>query len=232
MTELESFVPLHYLQFHQEGQSPYAYKFAEEETKWIGNDSYVSFTFTKQIVTLYMNKKSYPCNEDNQNYFMHCLENYYNKRLGCLLPWSIQNRKNNHTGNICLGKDKFWEYKNISMNILKPKEQDDLIKDDCLIPNCHQRSWETKKEILTSYEKSGFEFIMPKQPKVLERREVQLYTPIHFFADVGGYLGLLLGESLISYIIITAKFIRVIGKKLKNKCRRKAESEEPCTNPV
>ena len=53
---------------------------------------------------------------------------------------------------------------------------------------------------------------------------------IHFFADVGGYLGLLLGESLISYIIIISKLIRVIGKKLKDKCRKKAE--EPCTNPV
>ena len=231
MTEIGSFTSsLYNFQFHQEGQSPYAYKFAEEETNWIGNNSYVSLTFTKQIVTLNMNKRSYACNEDNQNHFMHCVENYYSKRLGCLLPWSIKNRKNNHTGNVCLGKDKFWEYKNISMNILKPEEQNDLIKDGCFIPNCQQRSWEMKKEILTSYEESGFEFIMPLKSKVLVRREVKLYTPINFFADVGGYLGLLLGESLISYIIIITKLIHVIGKKLKDKCRKKAE--EPCTNPV
>ena len=95
------------------------------------------------------------------------------------------------------------------------------------IPNCQQRSWETKKEILTGYEASGFEFIMPKQPKVLVRREVKLYTPIHFFADVDGYLGLLLGESLISYIIIITKLIYVIGKKLKDKCRKKLKSHAP-----
>ena len=117
-----------------------------------------------------------------------------------------------------------------SMNILKPEEHKDLIKDGCFIPNCQQPSWETKKEILTSYKDSGFELIMPKRPKVLARREMKLYTPIHFFADVGGYLGLLLGESLISYIVIMTKLIHVIGKKLKNKCRKKAE--EPCTNPV
>ena len=43
---------------------------------------------------------------------------------------------------------------------------------------------------------------MPKQLKILVRREVQLYTLMNFFAEVGGYLVLLLGESLISYIII------------------------------
>ena len=219
---MQSFVSkLYYLQIHQEGQSPYAYKSAEEETNWIGNDSYVSFTFTKQTITLYMNKHRYSCKEDNQNYFMQCLEKYYSKRLGCLLPWSIENGKNNHTANVCLGKDKFQEYKNISMNILKPEEQIYLIKDGCFIPNCQQRSWETKKEILTGYEASGFEFIMPKQPKVLVRREMKLYTPINFFADVGGYLGLLLGESLISYIIIITKLIHLIGKKLRDKCRKK-----------
>ena len=89
-----------------------------------------------------------------------------------------------------------------------------------------------KKDVLFT-QSSGFEFMMPQKPKVFERREVKLYTPINFFAEVGGYLGLLLGESLISYIIIITKLVHVIGKILKNKCRKKAEdSEEPCRNPV
>ena len=77
---------------------------------------------------------------------------------------------------------------------------------------------------------AGFEFLMPPNPKVLVRTEVKLYTSINFFAEVGGYLGLLLGESLISYIIMISKWIHVISKRVKNKCRKKAE--EPCTNPV
>ena len=68
------------------------------------------------------------------------------------------------------------------------------------------------------------EFLMPQKPKVLMRREVKLYTLINFFAEVGGYLGLLLGESLISYIIMISKWIHVIVKKLKSKCRK---NEEP-----
>ena len=76
---------------------------------------------------------------------MDCVENYYHKKLGCLLPWSINNRKSNQTGKACKGKNKFMEFKNISMNILRTEETKELIKEGCFIPNCQQRSWEMKK---------------------------------------------------------------------------------------
>ena len=187
------------------------------------NDSYLWFTFKKQIDTLNINKHSYTCNEENQNNFMHCVENYYSKKLGCLLPWSIKGGKTNQTGNACKGKNKFREFKNISMNILKTEETEELIKEGCFIPNCQQRSWEMKKARLTEF--TGFEFMMPQKPKVFVRREVKLYKPINFFAEVGGYLGLLLGESLVSYILVISKWIHVIVKKLKDKCRKDAEAK-------
>ena len=176
-----------------------------------------------------MNKHSYTCNENNQNDFMQCVENYYSKKLGCLLPWTIKEGKNNHTGNACKGKDKFREFKNISKNILRTEETNELIKEGCFIPNCHQRSWDLKKEKLTELTESGIEFLMSQNPKVLVRREVKLYTAINFFAEVGGYLGLLLGESLIAYIIMVSKWIHIIGKKLKEKCKKYAE--EPSGTP-
>ena len=70
---------------------------------------------------------------------------------------------------------------------------------------------------------------MHKNPKVLVRREVKLYTLINFFAEVGGYLGLLLGESLISYILVISNRIHAIVKKLKDKCRK--DAEEPNGTP-
>ena len=208
------------LQYHQERDSPYAYKLTQEEIHWIGKDSYLFFILMKQIDTLNMNKHSYTCNENNQNNFMQCVENYYSKRLGCLLPWKLQNGQNNHTDHICKSRDKFREFKNISKNILRTEETNELIKEGCFIPNCHQRSWDFKKDKLTEYANAGVEFLMPQKPKVLVRREVKLYTAINFFAEVGGYLGLLLGESLIAYIIMVSKWINVIGKKLKEKCKK------------
>ena len=177
----------------------------------------------KQINTLNMNKHSYTCNEDNQNHFMQCVENYYSKKLGCMLPWSIKDWQNNYTGNACKGKEKFKEFENISKNILRTKETNDLIKEGCFAPNCLQRSWDIKKEKFNNQQDTGFEFFMPPKPKVIVRREVKLYTAINFFAEVGGYLGLLLGESLISYILVVSNWIHGIIKKLKHKCRKDVE---------
>ena len=183
----------------------------------------------KQINTLNMNKNSYTCNEDNQNHFMQCVENYYSKKLGCLLSWTIKDGQDNHTVNTCKGKDKFREFKNISKNILRTEETNELIKEGCFAPNCLQRSWDLKKEKFDDYKDTAFEFFMSPNPTVLVRREVKLYTAINFFAEVGGYLGLLLGESLIAYIIMISKWIHVIGKKLKDKCRK--DGEKPNGNP-
>ena len=183
--------------------------------------SYTYFTLIKQIDTQNMNKRSYTCNEDNQNHFMHCVENYYSKRMGCFLPWIKKDGHNNPANNVCVGKDKFKEFKNISMNILGTEGTKDLIKDGCFVPNCLQRSWDMRIEKLNGA--SGFDIFMPQKTKVLLRKEKKLYTMINFFAEVGGYLGLLLGESLISYIIMMSKWIHFIGKKLKGKCRKNTE---------
>ena len=218
------------LQLHEEGQSHYSYKFAREDIHWIGKDSFFTLTFMKQIDTLKMNKGSYSCNEENQNNFNHCVEDYYSKRLGCVLPWSTKETPNDNTGHICKGKDKFREFKNISVNIGRPEETEGLLKEDCFIPNCQQRSWDMRKEKYTEYiNYTGYYIAMYENPKVIVRREVKLYTLINFFAEVGGYLGLLLGESLVSYIFMISKWVHVIGKKLKDKCRK--DAEEPSGTP-
>ena len=148
------------------------------------NGSYMFITLIKQIDTLNMNKRSYTCNdENNQNNFMHCVENYYSKKLGCSLPWIIKDDHNNPADNVCTGKDKFKEFRNTSMNILRTKETKDLIKEGCFFPNCLQRSWDMKIEKLPNLG-SGFQFFMPQRAKVLLRKEKKLYTMINFFVVV------------------------------------------------
>ena len=80
---------------------------------------------------------------------------------------------------------------------------------------------------------TGFVYDLPHHTKVLVREEVQLYTLINFFGEVGGYLGLLLGESLISYLIITSNWVQILGRKLKARCRKaEKEPESPPANGV
>ena len=92
------------------------------------------------------------------------------------------------------------------------------------MPNCMQRSWTIKREKTLAINKTGFQFQIPRHMKVLVREEVKLYTFINFFAEVGGYLGLLLGESLLSYLMTASKWFQCLKQKFKEHCV-KAEDE-------
>ena len=55
-----------------------------------------------------------------------------------------------------------------------------------------------KKEKIIDYKKNGnltagFQYEWSEHSKVLVREEVELYTLVNFFAEVGGYLGLFIG---------------------------------------
>ena len=131
---------------------------------------------------------------------------------------------------ICEGKEKFKQFKNIAMNILKPEENNELINEGCFIPDCVKRSWKIKKEKDIDEERNGelptgFEFEWLEPSKVLFREDVKLYTLVNFFGEVGGYLGLLLGESLLSYIITTSRWVQVIWVKFKANCWKKGGEE-------
>ena len=217
------------MQFHPDGHSPYLYKFAEDDWYQFLPKTLLSINFGKQTDNLNINKSNYTCNNFAPNGFMHCMENYYSQKLGCVLPWTLIHGENNNNMNICKGKDKYWEFKNISMNILEPEENEELKEEGCFVPDCQQRSWSIRfkekfdmKKVTNDKENyaSGFMYDMPQETKTLVRKEVRLYTAINFFAEVGGYLGLLLGESLISYLIISSKWIQIIYKKLKGKCTK------------
>ena len=180
----------------------------------------------KQTQTLRINKSNYSCDESNSNRFMQCMESYFSKQLGCILPWTQNNNnQENHGSNECKGKDKFKEFIKITRNILKPEGLTELIKEGCFVPKCLQRSWDIRfKETFNWPDWTGFQFYSPANTEVLIRKEVRLYSLLNFFAEVGGYLGLLLGESLLSYIIAASKWMLIFARKLKAKCNKVDES--------
>ena len=163
---------------------------------------------------------------------MDCMENYYSQKLGCKLPWALNNNIRNDSMNLCKGKEKFKEFKNLAMNILKSDQSKELISEGCFIPNCIQSTWEVKKDnyikiIKNGSPVTGFKYKIFQPAKVLVRKEVKLYTLVNFFAEVGGYLGLLLGESILSYFITGSKWFKILGRKLKDSCRKTNEEPEP-----
>ena len=164
--------------------------------------------------------------EGNSNRFMQCMEGHFSKQLGCILPWTLKNnnQENNSGLNVCKGKNKFKEFITITEKILKPEGIIELIKGGCSIPKCRQRSWDIRFKG-NEQGTDGFQYYMPENTKVLIRKEVRLYTLLNFFAEVGGYLGLLLGESLLSYIIAASKWMQMFARKLKANCNKKDNQE-------
>ena len=224
--------PWYLLQFHQEVDSPYLYKFAQDQWLLFGTQNLLKIEIGKQVDTIYINKSNYTCDEENSKRFMYCMENYYSKKLGCMLPWVLNNNIRNASMNLCKGKEKFKEFRNLSMNILKSDQSKELINEGCFMPNCIQRSWEVKKSNYLEKIKNGnlgigFKYEIFQPAKVLVRKEMKLYTLINFFAEVGGYLGLLLGESLFSYLITASNWFTILKRKFKEHCRKIDEEAEP-----
>ena len=185
-----------------------------------------------QVDTININKSNHTCDKENSNRFMHCMENYYSEKLGCMLPWVLKNNVRNDSMHLCKGKEKFDEFNETNMNILKPDATKELVNKGCFVSNCMQRSWTIRSDTTLKITKNdslktGFQFEMPPNMKVLVREEVKLYTLINFFAEVGGYLGLLLGESILSYCITGSKWFKILGRKLKDRCRKTNEEPEP-----
>ena len=127
------------------------------------------------------------------------------------MPWVREN------GEKCTGKEKFEEFRNLTKGIERPESQKELLDQRCIIPNCHQRTWtiDSKKMLaLSKYAHGGNQSIseiwldFPHYTQVLVRNEITLYTFSSFIADVGGFLGLLLGESLVSYILLGTHWMK------------------------
>ena len=99
--------PYYLLQFHQEANSPYLFNLEQDDVLWFERKTLFYSSFGKQIDTININKSNYTCDEGNSKAFMHCMENYYSRKLGCILPWSLNNSLKYARLNICEGKEKF-----------------------------------------------------------------------------------------------------------------------------
>ena len=192
---------------HESGQSQYNYNVDVSRIEYFDKTSHVVYTMSsQQDVVKRLKKSNYMCHEDNSNRRTNCLNNYYASKLNCTLPWvHADNQKHNA---VCDGEDKFKEFRNLSMSIGEFGATDELKKMGCIISNCQKKSWtiETSKKLKNPYNSTFPLFIFSQKTKVLLRNEIELYTISSFFAEIGGYLGLFLGESMVSYFLMGVRW--------------------------
>ena len=205
--EIKSPFNYYFIEIHESGQSQYNYDVDLSKIEYLDKDSHVVYTMSgQQDVVKRLKKSNFICHEDNSNQQPDCLNNYYASKLNCTLPWAhTDNQK--HTG-VCDGRDKFEEFRNLSMSIGEIEATNDLKSMGCLISNCLQNSWtiETSKKLKNPTNSTYPYFTFSHKTKVLLRNEIELYTISSFFAEIGGYLGLFLGESMVSYFLMGVRW--------------------------
>ena len=203
-------------EIHEIGQSLHNYYIDQRKIEWIVPKTTYRKKFGKQVVNRMLKKSKMDCHEGNSNSMMNCVNNFFAKKLGCTLPWVKENEAK------CTGKEKFEEFKNLSAKLIDAGTEKELMEEGCIIPNCHQRAWTIDSTEKFDNEKGGNEsrseiqLVFPHYTKVLVRNEIKLYTFSSFFADIGGFLGLLLGESLVSYVLFCTNWMKLCYSKFKN----------------
>ena len=211
------------LHFHENRQSVYNHEPNMRERIWINAGDSLGIIFGQTTKTKRIAKSNFDCQEDNTNSFPDCLNIYYSKKLKCSLPWANEKRQNYLD---CTGKKKFKEFKNLSKSILDLESKKEIKNERCFVPNCEKRSWEIKstdRYDSLNNNSNDISFEIFHKSKLLVRREVKLYTFLNFFAEVGGYLGLFLGESLVSYLLTGWNWLKIFKRKCTN---RQPEEEE------
>ena len=81
-------------------------------------------TVGQQTVITNLKKSTWNCHEDNKNSQTDCINKFYSKKLGCILPWIKV--VDDFTKTICNGTEKFKEFRSLSMFIHEGKTNDEL----------------------------------------------------------------------------------------------------------
>ena len=164
-----------------------------------GNVSVIdAFEIQKKDVT-YLNDKRTPCQSESRTEEMNtCIQHYIEDAMGCQLPW--------HNESTALPRCK--EPKNYNefirmFNDITRKQEAKIGEITGCRSSCRRREFEVKLinrmtvPLVDGQRQISGYFYYPTG-RYIEKYHFYSYTIGDFFADVGGYMGLLLGYSALS----------------------------------
>ena len=166
-----------------------------------------STNFVDLHMKRYIDLNSYdnPCDEMTGENSVQKLNRMYHKNMDCSLPWLVGDSK--YQKRPCQSQQDFNEFRKwtaiLSLNQINTHK-------------CHRNIWKYKVKY-TRFDKesvNGTEiglFMPSNEVEIIQ--QVRLYTMTNFIADFGGYLGLLLGVSMMSLFDMILKSIRILRQK-------------------
>jgi hypothetical protein len=178
--------------------------------------SYQILAFKKNIVQT-RNTKSSPCDVSNSQNMTECIIKDLARRVGCLPEsWS------EHGVPICTTWEQQLNFGNwfaaLASNHVPMTTLMNLT--GCL-RNCRYGTYEISREMEVKYDNSSLNnattfYVYPKNANVNIEEEALLYTVDDLTANIGGYLGLLLGISSLSFYDKILHFLVSRCRKSKN----------------
>ena len=189
-----------YFERHEQGNSKQNYDFDETygfEFSMLTNHKGSLEAIATETVTTSLKKSNYDCYEDNSMKMTDCINDFYADQLGCKLPWT----KNDLDLEYCKTAEKLEKFRNLSFHITSDEWQTKLKSKGCLKPNCKQSTWNNFPHTeMWNIGRPGHKLcvVLSSMTKQLKRQEIRLYDFGTFLADVGSYLGLFLGASVLS----------------------------------
>ena len=187
----------------------------------------VEYEIMSEEVT-YMTKENEHCRKYCESYdFDGCISNYMISKMNCTLPWVSENLANSLPP--CMHPGEYDLYK-ILTRILQLTNEEMVFKYTGCMPCCSRNEIHSKLVARdNNIEKSPFysslyhleqDYVIMRffyaSNKITSKEEYYTYDTSNLIADFGGYLGLLLGYSILGFydtIISILKSLVVKWKK-------------------
>ena len=191
-------------------------------------DHFYAYAFTP-IDTTFINEKNDQCvsaKEIEGVNILECWERYIDSTLNCTLPW----RTNEFPPKKSLCSHK-WEYNDYLANCHKYSEPHALRNIAKCNPGCKRYEYTTKlfrKAALRDLDKNTSNMLMLDffllQHHIPVREHVHDYDALNLVSDFGGWLGLLLGYSILGFY---DTLLFIIGNVKKTMTRKRQMTTTP-----
>ena len=163
-----------------------------------------------------LNRKSHRCSDEEGRTYQACHRDYMEKKMDCRLPWF----KGGRPLRPCDQPQDLHTYREITAALLKLNQVELLAEVACVIP-CTEYGYTISKEMekMFYYEDRAIRShqyvftIDDSQVEVI--RERWIYTIDNLVADIGGYLGLLLGSSILNIYEQAVFLLRKLYKNIR-----------------
>ena len=146
-----------------------------------------------------------------------CITEHLHSKIGCILPWNLK-KANVTNGHLCSSEEDYLSYHKKTIGWMNTKSE--FIENNLkCTPMCNRMAYSAKL-VYTQKLRKVDEFqlkIYYAHDKYPIKTQFYMYSTSNLIADFGGYLGLLLGYSLLGFYDTLADFFEYTRKMCKEK---------------